>query len=157
MVAFVSLVGCYQMRWLLIAHMENPRILASFFRLAMEGNSIVAFTSLLTFRCYTQSIIIIVFRSIVHGRRWKGMSYICPFLNRKFSWPTTIHKVMDPKKYFVVTFALFSNGEVCDLLLMDFFFLNVITTVCISPPRLQTQLVSKLWHWTGLQAYSFTE
>ena len=77
-----------------------------------------------------------------------GDGKVCPiyalFLNRKFSWPTTIHKVMDPKKYFVVTFALFSNGEVCDLLLMDFFFLNVITTVCISPPRLQTQLVSKL-------------
>ena len=23
-------------------------------------------------------------------------------------------QVLDPKKYFVVTFALFSNGEVCD-------------------------------------------
>ena len=62
---------------------------------------------------------------------------------------------MDPKKYFVVTFALFSNGEVCDLLLMDF-FLPVITTVVSSPPRLQTQLVSYDIE-PVFQAYSFTE
>lgn len=57
----------------------------------------------------------IIFRPIVHGRRWKGMSYMR--LNRLSS--SSSHgqnsQVMDPKKYFIVTFALFSNGEVCDL------------------------------------------
>lgn len=49
---------------------------------------------------------------------------------------------MDPKKYFIVTFALFSNGEVymgiLILNLMNNFFLD---DFCISPPRLQTRLV----------------
>ena len=51
-------------------------------------------------------------------------------------------QVMDPKKYFIVTFALFSNGEVCDLPYrkLNGLFFNLL----ISPPRLQTQLVSMI-------------
>jgi hypothetical protein len=73
---------------------------------------------------------LIFFRPVVHGRWGEGEFCVAHF---SLSLPDSVNitKVMDPQRYFVVTFALFSNGEVCSFslcwLLAD--QLNVILVI----------------------------